>query len=56
MIIVGGGVAAVLQPFFPNIKERLPQWCINSRCQEIPLVPAHFGANSGIAGGAALCY
>lgn len=56
VIIVGGGVAAVLQPFFPNIKERLPQWCINSRCQEIPLVPAHFGANSGIAGGAALCY
>jgi glucokinase len=56
VIIVGGGVAAVLQPFFPNIKERLPQWCINSRCQEIPLVPAQFGANSGIAGGAALCY
>jgi glucokinase len=56
VIIVGGGVAAVLQPFFPNIKDRLPQWCINSRCQEIPLVPAHFGANSGIAGGAALCY
>jgi glucokinase len=56
VIIVGGGVAAVLQPFFSNIKDRLPQWCINSRCQEIPLVPAHFGANSGIAGGAALCY
>ena len=56
VIIVGGGVAAVLQPFFPNIKERLPRWCINSRCQEIPLVSAHFGANSGIAGGAALCY
>ena len=56
MIVVGGGVAAVLQPFFSNIKDRLPQWCINSRCQEIPLVPAHYGANSGIAGGAALCY
>jgi glucokinase len=56
VIIIGGGVAAVLQPFFSDIKDRLPQWCINSRCQEIPLVPAHFGANSGIAGGAALCY
>jgi glucokinase len=56
IVIVGGGVAAVLQPFFSNIKDRLPQWCINSRCQEIPLVPAHYGANSGIAGGAALCY
>lgn len=56
MIVVGGGVAAVLQPFFSSIKDHLPQWCINSRCQEIPLVPAHYGANSGIAGGAALCY
>jgi glucokinase len=56
VIIVGGGVAVVLQPFFSNINDRLPQWCINSRCQEIPLVPAHYGANAGIAGGAALCY
>jgi len=50
----GGGVAAVLQPFFSDIKNRLPQWSVNSRCLEIPLVPAHYGANSGIAGGAAL--
>jgi glucokinase len=56
VIIVGGGVAAVLQPFFSDIKDRLPHWSINSRCQEIPIVPAHYGANSGIAGGAALCY
>lgn len=56
VIIIGGGVAAVLQPFFSDIKGRLPQWCLNSRCQEIPLVPAHYGANSGIAGGAALSY
>jgi glucokinase len=54
VIIVGGGVAAVLQPFFSDIKSRLPQWSVNSRCLEIPLVPAHYGANSGIAGGAAL--
>ena len=56
VIIVGGGVAAVLQPFFDDIRDRLPNWCINSRCQEIPIVPAHYGANAGIAGGAALCY
>jgi predicted NBD/HSP70 family sugar kinase len=54
VIIVGGGVAAVLQPFFSDIKSRLPRWSVNSRCLEIPLVPAHYGANSGIAGGAAL--
>ncbi|MDP9339223.1 MAG: ROK family protein [Acidobacteriota bacterium] len=55
VIVVGGGVAAVLQPFFGDIRERLPGWCINSRAQEIPIVPAHYGADSGIAGGGALC-
>jgi glucokinase len=55
VIVVGGGVAAVLQPFFGDIRERLPRWCINSRAREIPIVPAHYGAESGIAGGAALC-
>jgi glucokinase len=56
VIIVGGGVAVVLQPFFDDIRERIPSWCINSRCGEIPLISAHYGANAGIAGGAALCY
>jgi hypothetical protein len=28
---------------------------VNLRCQEIPLVTAHYGAVAGIAGGAALC-
>jgi glucokinase len=55
VMIVGGGVAAMLSPFFDEIRNRLPNWCVNSRCQEIPLLLAHYGANSGIAGGAALC-
>jgi glucokinase len=54
VIIVGGGVSSMLQPFFPAIKEKLPQHSINSRCQEIPLVPAFYGEDAGIAGGAAL--
>ena len=54
-IVVGGGVAAVLQPFFGYVRDRLPEWSINSRCQEIPLLPAHYGSHAGIAGGAALC-
>jgi hypothetical protein len=33
----------------------LPEWCVNSRCGEIPIVRAHYGEDSGIAGGAALC-
>lgn len=55
VIVVGGGVAGVLQPFFDQVRERISAWCINSRCREIPLLSAHYGANSGIAGGAALC-
>jgi glucokinase len=43
VVVMGGGVAAMLRPF------------LNSRCSEIPLLMAHYGADAGIAGGAALC-
>src|SRR3989442_8741360 len=55
VIILGGGVAAMLSPFFDEIRNRLPSCCINSRCQEVPLVQARYGAASGIPGGAPLC-
>jgi glucokinase len=55
VMIMGGGVAAMLSPCFDEIRNRLPAWCLNSRCLEIPLVAARYGANAGIAGGAALC-
>ncbi len=55
VIVMGGGVAAMLKPFFDDIKKRLPSWCINPRASEIPLVMAHYGADAGVAGGAALC-
>jgi len=55
VMIIGGGAGAMLRPFFGEIRERLPSWCVNSHCQEIPLLPAHYGADAGIAGGAALC-
>ncbi len=55
IIVMGGGVAAMLKPFFDEIKQRLPAWCVNPRASEIPLVMAHYGADAGIAGGAALC-
>jgi len=54
VMIVGGGVAAMLSPFFNEVKRLLPQNCVNSLCQEIPLVMAHYRADAGIAGGAAL--
>jgi glucokinase len=55
VLVMGGGVAAMLKPFFDAIKSRLPAWCVNPHASEIPLVMAHYGADAGIAGGAALC-
>lgn len=55
VLVMGGGVAAMLGPFFVEIKSELPKWCVNPRASEIPLVMAHYGADAGIAGGAALC-
>jgi glucokinase len=55
VIVMGGGVAAMLQPFFVDIKRLLPRWCVNPRASEIPLLTAHYGPDAGIAGGAALC-
>jgi glucokinase len=54
VLIMGGGVTSMLQPFFGEIHNRLPDWCVNSRCQEIPLLPAAYGDEAGVAGGAAL--
>jgi len=55
ILVMGGGVSAMLQPFFGSIKDRLPAWCVNPHARNIPLVLAHYGADAGIAGGAALC-
>jgi glucokinase len=55
VLVMGGGVAVMLKPFFGEIKNRLPSWCVNPSASEIPLVMAHYGADAGIAGGAALC-
>ena len=56
VIVIGGGVSELMSSFFPYIKELLPQWSINQRCTEIPLVRARYGADAGIAGAAALCF
>ena len=55
VIIIGGGAGSMMRPFFGEIRNRLPSWCVNSHCQDIPLIAAHYGADAGIAGGAALC-
>ena len=55
VIVIGGGVAGILKPFFPVISKTLPGWCVNPHAGQIPLLMAHYGADAGIAGGAALC-
>ena len=55
VMILGGGVAGLLEPFIPQLRDRLPGCCVNPACREIPLVMAHHGVDAGILGGAALC-
>lgn len=55
VIIIGGGVGHMLQSRLKNIQERLPAYCLNRCCTEIPLLPAHYAMDAGIAGAAALC-
>jgi glucokinase len=55
VIIVGGGLGELMEFWFEHIRSQLSSWSINSRCQEIPLVRAHYAEDSGIAGAAALC-
>ncbi len=54
VLIFGGGLSQLMSCFFGYIREQLPRHCINQRSQEIPLVRAKYGADAGIAGGAAL--
>jgi len=55
VIVIGGGAAALYQPYFEEIKARVAKLSLNPRANEVPIVPARYGADSGIAGGAALC-
>ena len=55
ILVLGGGVATMLHPFFDEIRYGLPKTSVNPHAGEIPVVAAHYGADSGIAGGAALC-
>ena len=55
IMIIGGGAGSLMEPFFRHIRDRLPGCCVNSRCQEIPLVMARCGEDAGIVGSAAPC-
>lgn len=55
VIVIGGGAATLYQPFYEQLRKRIPQVSVNPRAVEVPVMSAHYGADSGIAGGAALC-
>lgn len=55
VFIFGGGVAQLMSSFFGRMREQLPNWCVNQRFAEIPMVLAKYGSDAGIAGAAALC-
>jgi glucokinase len=55
VIVVGGGVAELMSPFFETISKDLQHWAINQRAGEIPLLMARYGADAGIAGAGAIC-
>jgi glucokinase len=54
ILVLGGGVTTMLSPFLDEMKKRLPTWAENPHAADIPLVMARYGADAGIAGGAAL--
>jgi glucokinase len=53
-IVVGGGLGARMVTWLDSIAAGLLRWTINTRANEIPLLPAQYGADVGIAGSAAL--
>jgi glucokinase len=55
VIVIGGGAAALLKPFFDRMRQQIPKLTVNPRSAEVPIVSSRYGADSGIAGGAALC-
>jgi len=54
IIIVGGGVGRLMTSMLPRIQLGLKTWAINPRQQQIPIVNASYGSESGLVGAAAL--
>jgi glucokinase len=55
VIVIGGGAAELYRPYFGRLRERVPELTVNPRAGEVTIVAARYGAEAGIAGGAALC-
>jgi glucokinase len=55
IIVLGGGVARLMMAMLDRIRQRMKTWAINPRQQQIPIVNASYGSESGLVGAAALC-
>ena len=55
MIVIGGGAAALFEPFLDHLRALVPKLTVNPFAAEVPILRARYGADSGVAGGAALC-
>ncbi|HSE49633.1 MAG TPA: ROK family protein [Terriglobales bacterium] len=56
IFIVGGGVGMGLQPAYDRLRTAAARWSLNGRAAEIPMAPARYGVDAGIAGSAALWF
>jgi glucokinase len=53
VIIVGGGMGRVMTSFRSRIRRSLETWAINPGAHRVPILNAHYGAQSALAGAAA---
>jgi len=54
VIIVGGGIGRVMTSFRARMRRTLETWAINPDAQRVPILNARYGAQSALAGAAAL--
>jgi glucokinase len=55
VFIFGGGVGQLMMKYRGRIRQQLQKWAIAPRRKEVAIVEAKFGAQSALAGAAALC-
>jgi glucokinase len=53
-IIMGGGIGRVMMTFHSRIRQTLKTWAINPQARRVPILNARYGAQSALAGAAAL--
>ncbi len=56
VIIVGGGIGRVMTSFRARMRRTLETWAINPGAHRVPILNARYGAQSALAGAAALWF